>query len=282
MVSEQARARELEIEAVIRSGAIVEGDPVRLTQIINNLLGNAVKYSPDGTTIKISSAIIATGECEVRVVDQGIGIDPSMLDRVFELFAQAEAGLARSDGGMGIGLTLVDRLVRLHGGSVAAFSAGRGHGSEFVVRLPVSRVEARARDEARTVTGAGAPIRAVVVEDSADLRELTVSLLEALGCALGCALEAAGTGPDGLALIQRTQPELSVIDLGLPGITGFEIAREVRNTMQRPITLVALTGYGRQTDRDEALAAGFDLHYAKPVQAQQLRALVEQIRAARG
>ncbi len=277
MISEQARARELEIVADLESGAIVEGDPVRLTQILNNLLGNAVKYSPNRTTIRVASRISEAGEYEVRVRDEGIGIEPSMLGRVFELFAQAEAGLDRSDGGMGIGLTLVDRLVRLHGGSVEATSQGRGHGSEFTVRLPVSRVELRAKPAAFPISDPGAPVRAVVVEDSADLRELTVSLLEALGCEV----EAAGTGPDGLALIRRTLPELSVIDIGLPGITGFQIAREVRSSVEQPITLVAVTGYGRKADRDEAIAAGFDQHYAKPVQAKQLRELVDRIRAER-
>ena len=146
-----------------------------------------------------------------------------------------------------------------------------------MVRLPVSSVEVRIAKVTPVLIDPGAPVRAVVVEDSTDLRELTVSLLEALGCAV----ESAGTGPDGLALIQRTIPELSVIDIGLPGITGFQIAREVRSTIERPITLVAVTGYGRKADRDEAIAAGFDMHYAKPMQAKQLRELVDRIRAER-
>jgi CheY-like chemotaxis protein len=121
------------------------------------------------------------------------------------------------------------------------------------------------------------PVRAVVVEDSTDLRELSVSLLEAIGCEV----EAAATGPEGLALIQRVAPEIALVDIGLPGMSGFEIARVVRKTATTPIMLVAVTGYGRKEDRDEALAAGFDLHFAKPVQASRLREVIERVRAER-
>ncbi|MEO8548968.1 MAG: hybrid sensor histidine kinase/response regulator [Kofleriaceae bacterium] len=275
--TESARAREIPLTITAASGAIVDADPVRIAQVINNLLGNAIKYSPSGHEIEIGTYLVAD-RCELRVVDHGIGIEPDMLGRVFEMFAQAPAGLARSDGGMGIGLTLVDRLVRLHGGTVVAASAGRGAGSEFVVTLPLSApLPAAAATPRSIVIPDGLALRAVVVEDSADLRDLSVSMLESLGCVV----EAAATGPDGLALILRTTPDVALIDIGLPGMNGFEIARAVRARATRPIRLVAVTGYGRREDRDEALAAGFDMHYAKPVQARLMRELVDRVRAER-
>ncbi|MFT3692318.1 MAG: hybrid sensor histidine kinase/response regulator [Kofleriaceae bacterium] len=275
-VSESAKARELALTVSIASGAIIDGDPVRIAQIANNLLGNAVKYSGNGKEIRIATLIV-DDHVELRVADHGIGIEPEMLGRVFELFAQAESGLERSEGGMGIGLTLVDRLVRLHDGTVEAKSDGRGKGSEFIVRLPLS-AHALKRSKTPVPIGPGAPVRAVVVEDSSDLRELTVALLEAVGCEV----ESAATGPDGLALILRVLPELAIVDVGLPGITGFDIAREVREKKLKPrLVLVAVTGYGRKADKDEAIAAGFDAHYAKPVQANALRELVESIRTSR-
>jgi len=138
--TEAAKARSMTLQIVATSGAIVDGDPVRLAQVITNLVGNALKYSPNGRTIELGTWV-DNGQCELRVVDHGIGIAPEMLAHVFELFTQADAGLARSDGGMGIGLTLVERLVRLHGGTVEAFSEGRDLGSRFVVRLPLSHAK---------------------------------------------------------------------------------------------------------------------------------------------
>jgi len=275
--TESARAREVPLAIAATSGAIVDADPIRLAQVINNLLGNAIKYSPKDAAVEVGTTL-AGDRCELRVVDHGIGIEPDMLERVFEMFAQAPAGLARSDGGMGIGLTLVDRLVRLHDGTVVAHSAGRGKGSEFVVQLPLStaRPALRAKPH-RIAIPDGPPVRAVVIEDSTDLRELSISMLEGLGCEV----DAAATGPDGLALILRRHPEVAIVDIGLPGMNGFEIARAVRARADRPITLVAVTGYGRREDRDEAIAAGFDQHFAKPVQAQRLRELVERVRAER-
>ncbi|HET9987797.1 MAG TPA: hybrid sensor histidine kinase/response regulator [Kofleriaceae bacterium] len=273
---EAAKARAIALDIVATSGAVVDGDPVRLAQVITNLVGNALKYSPNGRTIELGTWI-DNGQCELRVVDHGIGIDPNMLGHVFELFTQADAGLARSDGGMGIGLTLVERLVRLHGGTVEALSEGRDLGSRFVVRLPLSHAQPQPAVHTAQRREAGAPVRAVVIEDSTDLRELSVSLLEAIGCEV----EAAATGPEGLALIQRVVPEIAIVDIGLPGMTGFEIARVVRQTTTAPIVLVAVTGYGRKEDRDEALAAGFDLHFAKPVQAGRLREVIERVRAER-
>ncbi|MEP6861262.1 MAG: hybrid sensor histidine kinase/response regulator [Deltaproteobacteria bacterium] len=275
---EAARARDIELEIVAKSDAVVDGDPVRLAQVITNLVGNALKYSPNGRTIEIGTWT-DHGQCELRVVDHGIGIASDMIGHVFELFAQADAGLARSDGGMGIGLTLVERLVRLHGGTVEVFSEGRDQGSRFVVRLPLARaqLQAAAAEAPANERERAAPVRAVVIEDSSDLRELSVSLLEAIGCEV----EAAATGPEGLALIQRIAPEIALVDIGLPGMTGFEIARVVRQTATTPIMLVAVTGYGRKEDRDEALAAGFDLHFAKPVQANRLREVIERVRAER-
>jgi signal transduction histidine kinase/CheY-like chemotaxis protein len=270
-----ARERGIELAIVAASGAIVDGDPIRLAQVLNNVLANAIKYSPRDSSVEIAATVRGSW-CELRVRDRGIGIAPEMLKQVFELFAQAERGIERSDGGMGIGLTMVDRLVRLHRGTVEARSEGRDRGTELIVRLPLGGTIAPAVAHDTYVT-TGTPVRAVVVEDSADLRALARSLLEALGCSV----ETATTGPEGLELVLAMKPELALIDIGLPGMDGFEVARALRSRARWPLLLAAVTGYGRAEDRAAALAAGFDMHYAKPVEIDGLRALVDHVRAQR-
>ena len=275
--SVEPRAQERLIRFVLElaSGAIVEGDAGRLEQVIGNLLVNAIKYSPAGRTITVASARLDNG-CEIRIRDQGIGIAPDMLPRVFELFTQADASLDRSEGGMGIGLALVDRLVRLHHGSVSASSPGVGKGSEFVVWLPLGdppAVAAPADREPRIELDR--PLRVVIVEDNRDLLELTQALIESLGCATEIAVD----GEEGVERIVETSPDIALVDVGLPKLDGYEVARQVRQRLSGPLTLVAVTGYGQRDDRDRALTAGFDDHITKPVHASTLQALIDETRA---
>jgi signal transduction histidine kinase/ActR/RegA family two-component response regulator len=267
-LADRARERAMSIAFTSASGAVVAGDSVRLEQVINNLLSNAIKYSPAGRTVRVSSAI-EDDTCVVRVRDQGIGIAADMQARVFDLFAQADGSLERAEGGMGIGLTLVDRLVRLHGGSVRLTSEGLGHGTEVTVRLPL----AKAATPANVIdfpTGEIKDLRVVLVEDNADIRELTRDLLEMLGCKVELAMD----GQEGLSLIVSSKPDLALVDIGLPVIDGYEIAREVRKQLGNQIMLVAASGYGLEPDRESSMRAGFDLHVTKPLDINTLRQLI--------
>jgi signal transduction histidine kinase len=258
----------------------VDADPVRLDQILGNLLNNAAKYTDD------SGRIAVTAERDgdrvvVRVRDTGIGIEPEMLRRIFEPFAQAERSLARSRGGLGIGLTLVRQLVELHGGSVEAFSAGPGTGSEFTVRFPVVEPPALLDDPRTVLDGAetsdrvALPPRSIlVVEDNADSRE-SLRLLLALQ---GHHVTVAADGPEGLRLTRTMHPDLALVDVGLPGCSGYEIAERVRASGECESTfLVALTGYGSPEVQNRSRAAGFDAHLLKPVDPQVLFRLVSSL-----
>lgn len=267
--AEQARGRSISLVTRADSGAVIEGDAARIEQVINNLLANAIKYSPAGRAVYVSSAI-AGGMCEIRVRDEGIGIAPAMQGRVFELFVQADSSLERAEGGMGLGLTLVDRLVRLHGGSIEVRSDGLGHGSEFIVRLPLGAAPA-AGEAAAHADARGDKIEVVLVEDNADLRHLTSDLL----VALGCNVELAENGRDGVERIIRVNPELALVDIGLPLLDGFGVAREVRRQLGDAPYLVAVTGYGRGQDRAHAADAGFDMFVTKPLGADKARDLIQ-------
>ncbi|HEX7785282.1 MAG TPA: PAS domain S-box protein [Methylomirabilota bacterium] len=239
----------------------VAADPARLEQVVNNLLDNALKYTPPGGRIMVSVER-ADDTAVLRVRDTGQGIRTELLGRVFDLFVQEPQSYERSRGGLGLGLALVKRLVELHGGAVAAWSAGPGQGSEFTVRLPaMAAVDAgpRAVDAAHPT---GASRRVLVVEDSADARDSLRLLLEMAGHRV----ETSEDGPGGLAKAGVFRPQVALIDLGLPGMDGFTVARELRRRPETAaIRLVAVTGYGQAEDRREALAAGFDLHVTKPV-----------------
>ena len=266
----EPRARERNIGFVTStSGAVIEGDAGRIEQVITNLMTNAIKYSPAGRTITVAAG--HDGEtCEIRVRDQGVGIAPEMLPHVFELFAQADVSLDRSEGGMGIGLALVDRLVRLHGGTVSVTSEGLGAGSEFVVRLPVGRPPVRLASVPPEQPSLPT-LHVVIVEDNPDLRFLTQLVLESFGCTVATACD----GEEGLATIVATDPDLALVDVGLPKLDGYALASQVRQRVAPGPRLVAVTGYGRRDDRKRALAAGFDEHVTKPVSAETLRKLVE-------
>jgi signal transduction histidine kinase/ActR/RegA family two-component response regulator len=272
-LGERARSRGITIGFTTPSGVVVEGDTVRLEQVVCNLLANAIKYSPKDRTVTVTSERVGDS-CEIRVRDQGIGIDANMLPRVFELFAQADGSLDRAEGGMGIGLTLVDRLVRLHGGEVRVASGGLGRGSEFVVRLPIGQSPVLESAPSRDAAEPAARVKVVLVEDNPDIREMTAALLSEIGCDV----EVAADGPAGLERIVDVRPDLALVDIGLPGMDGFEVARRVRAAVTAPLLLVAVSGYYRDQDRAQATEAGFDLHLAKPLQADALVQLVERSR----
>lgn len=250
----------------------VVGDEARLMQIHVNLLSNAAKYTPRGGHVWLSAGQ-KDGHAVVCIRDDGVGIPKELLGQIFELFVQSRRTIDRSDGGLGLGLTLVKTLVEKHSGNVSVASDGEGQGSEFVVRLPL----AEARDLPALVEGprrtANLPrgARIVVVEDNTDGREALCELLSLSG--FDC--HSAGDGASGLALIERLKPDAAVLDIGLPGVTGLEIAQRLR-TMQdlSGMYLVALTGYGQRSDRERALAAGFDEHLVKPVDTRELLKLL--------
>ena len=251
---------------------VVLGDAVRLVQVIANLLNNAAKYTDDGGRIELSWGRDGD-DGFVRVVDDGRGIAPELLGRVFEMFVQERVG-SDGAGGLGLGLTLVQRLVALHGGTVSATSPGPGKGSTFTMRLPVcaEAVRPTGRHEPLDAPPARA-LRAVVVDDNPDLRELIADLL----VGFGHEVETAADGPSGLALIRERRPDVALVDIGLPGLDGYGLARAIRDELPEcPVRLVAMTGYGQENDRVRAIEAGFDVHIVKPASAATiLRALGE-------
>jgi signal transduction histidine kinase/ActR/RegA family two-component response regulator len=240
--------------------AWTDADSIRLEQIISNLVVNAVKYTPEGGTVCVSVKREGA-EAVLRVADTGIGLSPELAGRVFELFVQGDRELDRSQGGLGIGLTLVRRLAEMHGGTASAYSEGPGKGSEFTVRLPAIEPRGAAPPlPARAQVAAARDI--LIVEDNDDARETLRILLEMEGHRV----ETAGDGLAGLEKALALQPEVALIDVGLPKLDGYEVARRLRATagIRQPF-LVALTGYGLPEDRQRAFDAGFDAHVVKPV-----------------
>jgi len=260
-LADRARSRGVSVVLAATSGSVVEGDAVRIEQVLNNLLANAIKYSPSGRTVNVSSER-ESDMCRIRVRDQGIGIAPDMQTRVFDLFAQADGSLERAEGGMGIGLTLVDRLVRLHGGHVELRSEGIGRGTELIVDLPIGAPQQPGSNVIQLPIHAD-ELRLVLVEDNADLRELTAELLEALGCHI----ELAADGVEGVSRILECRPDLALVDIGLPLKDGYAVAQEVRAKLGDSVLLVAASGYGLEQDREAAYSAGFDMHVTKPLDA---------------
>lgn len=243
----------------------VEGDAARLIQIQVNLIHNAAKYSPPGKPIVVT--LRRLGEhAEISVVDQGAGIAAEFLPRIFEPFAQSNETLARAEGGLGVGLTLVKSLVELHGGTVTAYSAGRDLGSTLTVCLPLASTRAATPAAEKPPRAAPVPRRIVLVEDLPDNRRLLTSLLELDGHTVFTAPD----GEVGLATIIEQHPDVALIDIGLPGIDGYELARRVREQNGRAPFLVALTGYGQPNDVSRAREAGFDAHLVKPIVPERL------------
>ncbi len=253
----------------------LDADPTRLEQVFTNLLSNAAKYTDDLGLIEVRLRPEGEGPAArvcVEITDSGRGLAPGMIDQIFELFAQVDSGLARSDAGLGIGLTLVRSLVELHGGQVYARSQGLGYGTTMVVRLPLPVAGATVRLPAAASNPALLERRRIVlVEDNKDAREVLRELLEDLGHEV---IEA-NNGTCGRDLIVANRPDLALVDIGLPGLDGYEVAREIRNQPALAGTrLVALTGYGDAESRARALKAGFDAHLTKPFSIAQIHSVL--------
>ena len=254
----------------------LDADPTRLAQVLSNLLANAAKYTERGGRVRLAAARDG-GEVVVSVADTGIGIAPEHLPRLFEMFSQVPSALERSQGGLGIGLALVKGLAEMHGGTVAARSDGPGKGSEFVVRLPVAGGTPAGRSQAAPGEPAAArPRRRVLVAD--DNRDAADSLAEMLRIG-GHEVHTAYAGRAAVEAAARLRPDVAVLDIGMPGLTGYDAARRIRSeSWGRDITLVALTGWGQEEDKRRATGAGFDHHLTKPVDPAALERLLAGLR----
>jgi signal transduction histidine kinase/ActR/RegA family two-component response regulator len=251
-----------------------EADPMRITQVVGNLLDNAAKYTPRGGEISVTG-YQEGGEVVLRVRDTGIGIAPEMLPRVFDLFGQLDQSPARRRRGLGVGLTLARTLVELHSGTITVESDGLGRGSEFVVRLPVGvPAPLRDPDDRRQVSVQARHV--LLVEDDDNVRKALRRILELDGHRV----EVARDGPEGVELALATTPDVAFIDIGLPGIDGHEVARRIRAALGRRVLLVALTAHGHAQDRRRSSEAGFDAHLVKPVPYEDLTRVLD--RAAGG
>ncbi len=239
----------------------VDGDPTRLSQVLGNLLQNAGKFTPRGGRVTLGLCV-EDGQAVVRVRDTGAGIDPALLESVFEPFVQGERTLARSRGGLGLGLPLVKGLAELHGGTVEARSDGAGAGAEILVRLPLATARAApGPDRGEGEGGEAAARRVLVVDDNVDAAE---SLCDVVAF-LGHAVEAVHDGPSALARVRDHHPDVVLCDIGLPGMDGYEVARAIRAEPDlADVRLVAVSGYAQPEDRARARQAGFDAHVAKP------------------
>lgn len=257
----EQRAHRLSVE--VAHGLFVDGDGMRLGQVFANLLTNAAKYTPSGGDITVTGERRGEWAC-VTVADSGIGIHPDILPRVFDLFVQERQSLDRSEGGLGLGLAIVRSLVSLHGGFVEAASPGLGQGSAFVVTLPSAPAEGRGVAPPLSLTRGrrGAHYRVLVVDDNEDAAAM---LADGLGLS-GHEVQVAHDGPSALSLAKSFRPELGLLDIGLPVMDGYELARLLRaDPTLRDMRLVAVTGYGQAKDRSAAVTAGFDDHVVKPV-----------------
>jgi CheY-like chemotaxis protein/two-component sensor histidine kinase len=247
----------------------LEADQARVVQVVVNLLNNAGKYTDRGGRIALTGAREGD-EVVIRVRDNGIGIEPQMLGRVFDMFTQVDRAVHRAQGGLGIGLTLVRQLVEMHHGRVSVHSEGPGRGSEFTVRLPAlpaAPADPPAADPPPQET-AGRHI--LIVEDNADARSTLQTLLNLLGHRV----ETAATGPEGIDRALASRPQVVLVDLGLPVLDGYEVARKLRAELGGAVRLIALTGYAHEEDRRRAREAGFDAHLVKPVEMDDLNRLL--------
>jgi PAS domain S-box-containing protein len=256
----------------------LDADPTRLLQVFANIINNAAKYTDAGGHISITASVEG-GEAVVAVRDDGVGMAPELLDRAFDLFVQETRSLDRAQGGLGIGLTMVRTLVKLHGGSVRAFSDGPGRGTQIVVRLPLARRHAgqEARATAEAPHPPAAALRVLVVDDNTDAARALGRLLEILGHQVAVAHD----GPAALDAASALRPELVLLDLGLPGMDGYAVAARLKETGHRPAALVALTGHGQAEHRQRSSDAGFDHHLVKPVDFALLRRITTELQRGR-
>ncbi|WP_436312684.1 hybrid sensor histidine kinase/response regulator [Variovorax sp. LjRoot84] len=244
----------------------ISGDRARMIQVVCNLLNNAVKFTPGGGHIKVRLQA-AGSDAEISVSDDGPGIPPQHLPRIFMMFAQGDQDVSRSQGGLGLGLTLVQQLVTLHGGEISAFSKGvPGQGSEFVIHLPTIAAPL----EMRRADGPEAGKRVLIVDDNMDAAETMSVLVDNLGYVTSTAFD----GYAALEAIKNEQPDLVLMDIGLPGLSGVEVAQRVRREVANPPALIAVTGYGQASDRDTSFDAGFYAHLTKPIDVRQLESLL--------
>lgn len=256
----------------------LDADAVRLTQVLVNLLNNATKFTPPGGHIWLIAETVgdqggSPNQLRMRVRDTGIGIGPALLPKIFDMFMQGDQSLERSRAGLGVGLTLVRRLVALHGGAVDVYSDGEGAGSEFTVSLPIDPLaqSVAVAEEAPADASAVAPLRILVAEDNDDGREMLVYFLTAEGHTV----VQASDGPMAIAMAATFQPHVAILDIGMPGMSGYTVAQRLREGLQASsLVLVALSGLGQQEDKARAAQAGFDRHFTKPVDVNALRAFL--------
>jgi CheY-like chemotaxis protein/two-component sensor histidine kinase len=281
--SPRVGAREQVLDVVLPKEPIaLEGDAVRLAQVLSNLINNASKFSPPGSRIRLEAAY-ADGELQISVKDEGAGIAADFLPRIFDLFAQADQSLDRSQGGLGIGLTLVKHLVELHGGRVWADSEGLGKGAQVTIALPAcvgahGAAAAPAPTGAPRASAAAEPSRILVVDDLAASAETLMTLLEMEGFEVRVAHE----GQDALRIAREFRPQVVLLDIGLPGMNGFEVAHGLRSQPEsQGALLIALTGYGEAESRLRSAQAGFDFHMVKPADVNLLLAMLANPQDAR-
>jgi PAS domain S-box-containing protein len=251
------------------------GDPLRLTQVVVNILNNAAKYTPDEGDIWLTALQIA-GRAEIRVRDNGRGIERDSIDRVFDLFMQVDPARGSALGGLGVGLALARRIVELHGGNVHAVSAGLGKGSEFIVRLPITQAARTAPIPAGDQPAHFRPLRILVVDDNQDAANSLMMLLKTLGHDVRAMYD----GPSAIAAAQEQLPEVVLLDIGMPVMNGYDVARALR-AGHTGLVLVAVTGWGHEAARRQAIAAGFDHHVVKPVLESTLIELLARVAAER-
>lgn len=244
-------------------------DVVRIEQVVCNLINNAIKFTQEPNSIYIATSK-ENGLASISVKDNGIGFEPEIAPTLFAPFIQINSTLARSTGGLGIGLTIVQRLAELHGGSVNAVSAGLGHGARFIVSLPIAAGKPAAMAVSIPAPTEHIRRRIVVVEDNPDIRETLRAVIKLWGHDVFVA----DNGSGGIELIQRERPEIALIDVGLPKMDGYQVARAIKAQIPRGIKLIAVTGYGQPADKTAALEAGFDHFLLKPVEPELLRNLL--------
>jgi CheY-like chemotaxis protein len=254
----------------------VEGDLTRLTQVLGNLLNNAAKYTDPGGSIAVGARRIGT-DVEIRVRDNGIGIPPELLPRLFQLFTQVDGAAHRAQGGLGIGLALVRQLIQMHGGTVTAYSQGPGHGSEFLIRLPL-----RLRAYRDTAGRADAPVadaprrghRILLADDNRDALDSLATLLQCDGHEVYTAAD----GAEALEVAASCHPDVVLLDIGMPKLDGYEVARRIRaEPWGKTAVLIALTGWGQEEDRRRSREVGFDSHLVKPLDPEALSTLLARL-----
>jgi CheY-like chemotaxis protein len=258
---------------------LMTGDSLRLTQVLVNILNNAAKYTPESGDIWLDVQHLES-RAEIRVRDSGRGIERDSIDRVFDLFMQVDVGAASALGGLGVGLALVRRIVELHGGSVRALSDGLGKGSEFVVRLPIAgerrAIEAEAPSKTQFPAAALAACRILVVDDNVDAANSLASLMKALGHEARTAFD----GPSGIAAAHEFGPDIVMLDIGMPGMNGYDVARALRAELPGCV-IVAITGWGHDGAKRKSREAGIEHHLVKPVGEPALIELLAKISESR-